>query len=121
MENALRFETPENVQVRYEPAGLGSRFVAWFVDQLLLAVFMFLAFIALVMAGASFDFLFRNDGRGSRDDRAMLYFIGFMLLIWGLGSIVYFGCCELLLRGQTIGKRASHLRVIKVNGFQLDA
>ena len=42
MPPALKFETPENVQVQYQPAGLGTRFVAWFVDQFILIVLMLL-------------------------------------------------------------------------------
>jgi uncharacterized RDD family membrane protein YckC len=121
MQTALRFETPENVAVHYQPAGLGSRFVAWIVDQLLLWVFMFLLFIALLAAGFSFDFIFKTSPDRAHEDRALWYFIGLMTLIWGLGSIAYFGSCELLFRGQTIGKRNLNIRVIKANGFQLDA
>jgi uncharacterized RDD family membrane protein YckC len=123
MENTLHFETPENVRVRYEPAGLGTRFVAWFVDQFVLWIGMFALLIVMVFAGASFEVfadLF-DDDPASDDSRAMLYFMGLMMLVWGLGSFVYFGCCELFLRGQTIGKRTSHIRVIKADGFQLDA
>ena len=32
----LKYETPENVQIEYRPAGLGTRFIAWFVDQIIL-------------------------------------------------------------------------------------
>jgi len=121
MQTALRFETPENVAVQYQPAGLGSRFVAWIVDQLLLWVCMFLVFVGLLAAGVSFDFVFEPSPDHAREDRALWYFIGLMTLIWGLGSIAYFGVCELLFRGQTIGKRNLNIRVIKANGFQLDA
>jgi uncharacterized RDD family membrane protein YckC len=123
MPNALRFETPENVQVQYEPAGLGTRFVAWFVDEILLIVGVIALMIALVAAGASFESVFGSfDGnRSKKDDQAILYFVGLIILVWGLSSFVYFGCCELFLRGQTIGKRVSKIRVLKSNGFQLDA
>jgi uncharacterized RDD family membrane protein YckC len=123
MPPALKFETPENVQVQYQPAGLGTRFVAWFIDQFVLIVVMFFLMIALVIAGASFEFLdnaMQSDGNKD-DDHVALYFVGLMILVWGLGSFVYFTCCELLLRGQTIGKRSSKIRVIKANGFQLDS
>jgi uncharacterized RDD family membrane protein YckC len=123
MQNTVRFETPENVQVRYEPAGLGTRFVAWFVDMLLLMVGFFLLAILLVAAGASFEFVERamSDEDSGGGDHAMLYFLGLLTLAWGLGTIVYFGCSELYLHGQTIGKRISKIRVIKADGFQLDA
>jgi uncharacterized RDD family membrane protein YckC len=118
MPNALRFETPENVQVQYEPAGLGTRFVAWFIDQIIVWACMVGMLIALLAAGASFEFVFHDNGR--KEGEEMLYFVGLMMLVWGLGSFVYFGCCELFMRGQTVGKRISNIRVIKSNGFQLD-
>jgi uncharacterized RDD family membrane protein YckC len=121
MSSAVRFETPENVQVAYEPAGLGTRFLAWFVDQLLLWAAMFVVFLGLLAAGASFASLV-DDAKDPDDSRrAMLYFMGLMTLLWGLGSFVYFAFCELLLRGQTVGKRVSNIRVVKTGGFQLDA
>jgi uncharacterized RDD family membrane protein YckC len=123
MHQSLRFETPENVTVEYRAAGLGTRFVAWFVDQLILWLFMFVVFIVLLVVGASFDETLKglraqSDGR---PDRAMMYLMGFMALIWGLGSFVYFGGSELFMRGQTLGKRTLGIRVVKANGFQLDA
>ena len=120
---ALKFETPENVQIQYQPAGLGTRFVAWFVDQFIVILLMFVLAIALAIAGASFEFLSdaMESGNSKDEDHVALYFVGFMILAWGLGSFVYFACCELFLRGQTIGKRSSKIRVIKANGFQLDA
>jgi uncharacterized RDD family membrane protein YckC len=123
MPPAVRFETPENVQVHYEPAGLGTRFLAWFVDQILLWFAMFLVFVAMIAAGVSFEVVFEGFDDDNPDDRqrAVLYFFGLMMLAWGLGSFVYFACCELLLRGQTIGKRVSNIRVVKAGGFQLDA
>jgi len=123
MDNTLHFETPENVRVRYEPAGLGTRFVAWFVDQFLLWIGMFVLLIVLLIAGASFEVIgdLLDEDPTSQDSHAIVYFLGLMMLVWGLGSFVYFGCCELFLRGQTIGKRTSQIRVIKADGFQLDA
>jgi uncharacterized RDD family membrane protein YckC len=122
MQNSFRFETPENVQVHYEPAGLGTRFLAWVVDQIILWLAMIALFVALIVVGVSFDGLWvAVDADGEDAERAVLYFFGLMALIWGLGSFAYFGACELLLRGQTIGKRVSNIRVVKAGGFQLDA
>jgi uncharacterized RDD family membrane protein YckC len=121
--DSIRFETPENVQVRYDAAGLGTRFVAWFVDQIVVWVVTALLLIGLMLVGLSFDSLFgeldRGDSEGS--NRVVWYLGGIMMLVWGFGSFLYFTACELLLRGQTIGKRAVHIRVVKSDGFQLDA
>jgi uncharacterized RDD family membrane protein YckC len=123
MQNSFRFETPENVQVHYEPAGLGTRFMAWIVDQIVLWIAIIALFVVLIVVGVSFDELFDavDAAEDTDTERAVLYFLGLMALVWGLGSFVYFGLCELLLRGQTIGKRISQIRVVKTGGFQLDA
>lgn len=123
MNGQHRFETPENVQVDYAAAGLGTRFIAWFVDQVLLTILLIGALIALVFVGASFDQLDALDpDTGDADpDLILFYMIGIWSILWGIGSFLYFSACELLLRGQTIGKRMSDIRVVKSNGFQLDA
>jgi hypothetical protein len=50
----------------------------------------------------------------------VLYFLCLFLLVSGLGSFIYYGLSELLLRGQTIGKRLSRIRVVRLDGFALD-
>jgi hypothetical protein len=62
-----------------------------------------------------------DRGESDAADRFLWYLSGIMMLVWGFGSFLYFALSELLLRGQTIGKRAVHIRVVKADGFQLDA
>jgi uncharacterized RDD family membrane protein YckC len=121
MHNSLRFETPENVHVQYEPAGLGTRFLAWFVDQIVVWTLLFVFVVALLVVGISFGFVWSSFDEDGDAAQVRLYFVGLVTLVWGLGSFCYFGCCEFFLRGQTIGKRLSGIRVVKANGFQLDA
>ena len=59
------------------------------------------------------------DENNSRE--VPIYFIAFAWLFWGLGSFIYFTLCELFWRGQTIGKWACDVRVVKTDGFSLDA
>ena len=119
----LHFETPENVPVSYAAAGLGTRYVAWFVDQIFVTLVTFALIMLLACTGISLagvEELFRNVGE-DEGGTAALYVIGLILLVWGLGSFVYFTASELFLRGQTLGKRMSAIRVVKANGFALDA
>ena len=37
-----------------------------------------------------------------------------------MGSFIYFGLSELLSRGQTLGKRLSGIRVVRIDGFALE-
>ncbi len=122
MTTRLQFETPENVQVQYVPAGLGTRFLAWFLDQLLVFVLLVAVIILLAAAGVSLKVLDDLAESGSRDPQQLEgYVIGLIVLISGLGSFVYFTAAELFLRGQTPGKRAMKIRVVKQDGFALDA
>lgn len=120
--SALQFETPENVSVNFSPAGLGTRFIAWFVDQIFIWLFTIVLLIGLIIIGASFAGLeqYFDDIDPDNNDSVMI-FVGIITLVWGLGSFVYFGAFELLMRGQTPGKRMSKIRVVKSDGFSLDA
>lgn len=128
----LQFETPENVRIEYRPAGLGTRFLAWFIDQIIMNLVIFIAVIALIILSAVFEGLFRDlfdqVERALRNKDGLvgpetiyLYLVGIGMLIWGLGSFLYFGLSELLWRGQTPGKKMCQIRVVKADGFALDA
>ena len=133
MTASLEFETPENIRVAYQPAGLGTRYLAWFLDNILLTVLMIVMFILAIVGGILTEGAVRQAAetlkgfdesagpkKAQESLRIMQYFIGAAILVWGLGSFVYYGCSELWLRGQTFGKWMLGLRVVRVDGFTLD-
>src|SRR3954470_3584374 len=101
MGSGIQFETPENVRLSYELAGPGTRFVAWFMDTILIFVVAIVVFIGVLIAGASVDIV--GQERYGHSSHAVLYFLALYWLGYTLGSLLYFGACELVLRGQTIG------------------
>ncbi|MFW5733438.1 MAG: RDD family protein [Oceanidesulfovibrio sp.] len=135
----VTFETPENVQVSYEPAGLGTRFIAWFIDSTLLSILLFVIFIAVVAAGIlsneAADFIggllgevfeeaLEDGGEVSSYEAGPV----FQMVMWGLFSIImgfssflYFGLFEYMMDGRTPGKKWLRIRVVKDRGFTLDA
>jgi len=118
MTDPVAFDTPENIQVRYSPAGLGSRFIAWLIDQtlaLLLEIGLFVAAVVAVASVAGFG------GFPQDRDRAVGYVVGLAFLVFGLGNLVYYTLCELFMHGQTPGKRWCRMQVVKSDGFGLDA
>jgi uncharacterized RDD family membrane protein YckC len=123
MNGQVQFETPENIRVSYRLAGPGTRFVAWVVDNILLWLFtIVIAVPILLLFGAALE-VFVRDLMGKDnvvDDHPALFALGIFWLIFSLSGFIYFGLSELLLRGQTIGKRQSHIRVVKSDGFALD-
>jgi uncharacterized RDD family membrane protein YckC len=126
MASLLEFETPENVQIAYRPAGLGTRYCAWLLD----AIFVFLLAVALFLltlfftaaAGIVLKKFGKFEPANDEDVREfMFYAIAVGSLFFGLGSLIYFSVCELIGRGQTFGKQICGVRVVKTDGFSLDA
>lgn len=118
MSSQIQFETPENVQISYQPAGLGTRFIAWLLDfVIVLVLFVICAVAGLILLGtylANF---------GPEDDEpflVMAYYMAAAYTAFGLVCIVYFTLCEFFMRGQSIGKRSLNVRVVKASGFSLD-
>jgi uncharacterized RDD family membrane protein YckC len=133
MSEKITFETPENIQVAYEPAGLGTRFVAWFVDNIIMYGAGIVLFFVLIVSGVITDTVVRDVVESGRETarrssdpapgsppQAVLYFVGLFLLVTGVGSFIYYGASELFSRGQTVGKRMSGIRVVRLDGFALD-
>src|SRR5437588_6916310 len=92
--------TTEKVPFSYRVAGIGSRFLAWFIDAALIVLLDF----AGIMAGAILDAA--RPGLGT----ALIYLWIFGVL-WG-----YFLVFEWLWHGQTPGKRLLGIRVIQWRG-----
>lgn len=127
MYQQVQFETPENIRVSYQPAGLGSRFVAWMIDQFLVYTLLFVIFVSFMCTGIATAEVFegwtelQRDAERGEPTRIILYFIAMFFLVWGFGSFVYFAGSEFFWNGQTIGKARMKLRVVKTTGFALDS
>ncbi len=104
-------ETPEQTVVSFDIAGIGSRFLALLVDSLIQGAAVIIALIAAGILG------YTRALRGSPLTTAILVagLIAFgFLLLYG-----YFILFEIFWNGQTPGKRAIGIRVIKDSGRRL--
>lgn len=119
--SGVHFETPENVVIHYQPAGLGTRFMAWMLDWLFLLIPFFLILAALIANHTMLDGYMREAVEDMRLSRILLYLLGIYIILWGLLTVLYFGFFELIMGGQTPGKKIMKLRVVKAEGFALDA
>ncbi|WCL82670.1 RDD family protein [Saprospira sp. CCB-QB6] len=99
----IEITTAQKVSIQYELAPLGSRISAFMVDMLILiGILIVLNLIAGVVV----------------DGGAYMYFA--ILVV--LPTILFYTLVsEILLDGQTIGKRAVGLRIIKLNGEPAEA
>ena len=93
--------TAQHVAIEFDVAGLGDRFVAAVIDYAVLAAYL-MTWSVVVTALAT--------GNVSTPWATSLLLTGF------LPALVYFPFCELVFDGQTIGKRARGLRVMRAKG-----
>jgi uncharacterized RDD family membrane protein YckC len=120
MSEPFGLPTPENVVVHYQLAGVGSRFLAAAVDTLIQVTLIILLVLALsalggiaLAGGVARPLADLNPENASIWLIAVLLLINFLLL-WG-----YHVAFELLWNGQTPGKRACGLRVLRDSGYPL--
>ncbi len=107
MENEIgkySIDTPEQVALEFDLAGMGSRFMAVFVDHLFQGVILLIAGIVFALAAV---------GSSPTWMAVMFIFFGFVIE-WG-----YFTIFETIWNGQTPGKRLVKIRAIKSSGRAL--
>lgn len=96
--------TPEGVSLDVVLAGIGSRFMAFVIDSILLAIVLVVVNIALF------------DGFASKSRSDKIIADGLSLLSFVLIFVVYFMICEILWSGRSVGKRVAGIRVISTTG-----
>lgn len=119
LQDEYTIDTPENVSFGFDVAGIGSRFIGALVDTLVIAVILFflnalLGFILdVVGANGVVEPLLDSDEDAS-------WVVGLVLALYVLLNFVvisgYYILFEMIWNGQTVGKRAAHIRVVRVNG-----
>jgi uncharacterized RDD family membrane protein YckC len=118
MDRKIDVRTPESIAFRYDLAGLGSRFLAVFVDLLLQIVLALLLFWGL-------ETLASHAPHGATHTGAVEHFaesiaIGLLIFIVFLIFYGYFMLFEAFWHGQTPGKKLLGIRVVRDGGYPLD-
>jgi uncharacterized RDD family membrane protein YckC len=103
----IKITTPENIEVEYILAGLGSRTAAAIIDILIQSVVT-----VLLMVGVRLIMNFVPEFW----EAYYGWVIGIVLLIFAIINYGYFVAMELSMNGQTFGKRLLKLRAIRKNG-----
>ncbi|GHE58062.1 RDD family protein [Roseivirga thermotolerans] len=92
---AVSIQTSQNIQLDYELAGIGERILAFVIDILIILS------INLVLS-----FIFSKTGIESIALNVIIYII----------SYLYRFICEATCNGQTVGKMALSIKVVKIDG-----
>lgn len=112
IEAKYRYETPEHIEVDFDLAGPGSRFCAWLLDAVIIGAL--LAGLALLQMALLPEMTEAAATEGADwSDRAVRWTTAVLVLIAFLILIGYFVFFEMLMRGQSPGKRAAKLRVMR--------
>jgi len=110
----LYIDTPEQVELQFAVAGIGSRFVAVLLDHLI-------QFAAVIVEILLFAWIGSHAPKGGSAplNTAGKWFIGFVIFFNFCLWAGYFALFEAFWRGQTPGKRVMKLRAIKDSGRQV--
>lgn len=103
----IKITTPENIEVEYTLAGLGSRTGAALIDTLIQNVMILILVISVLIIGY-FSPGFWEEHYG--------WIIGGIILVYALISFGYFIAMELSMNGMTPGKKVFKIRTIRNNG-----
>jgi uncharacterized RDD family membrane protein YckC len=99
--NKISFISAQHVDIEFEIASVVLRIAAYLIDTIILGAYLFIVFMSV-----QFDDFFTNFGT----------WLFFMLLLAKLPWILYQPVMEYLTGGQTIGKMALGIRVVRLNG-----
>ena len=101
----IRISTNFNIDIEFEAAPFHRRMFAWMIDMVVLIFY-------LVMAGKFLDWM--NDWFTSGEDSFHNMYALVLLML--LPFLIYLIVCEILMNGQSIGKRLMDIRVVNENG-----
>jgi uncharacterized RDD family membrane protein YckC len=111
---AARIATPEQVTIILPLAGVGTRILAALLDALIIVATILFVFVVIALVGSIIAAQAHGLAAGS--------VLGAFTLLFLFGFIfAYYAGLELLWDGQTVGKRALKLRVLRDNGTPVDA
>jgi uncharacterized RDD family membrane protein YckC len=103
----IKIATPENIEVEYTLADIGSRIAATIIDMLIQCLIIAILFIGVL--------LIRHFSKELWDQHYG-WIVGISLLIYALVSYGYYIIMELTMNGKTLGKKVFKLRTIRNNG-----
>ncbi len=119
MSREILVVTPENIEIEYELAGIGSRFLANLLDSFLqtaiyLGLWTVVGLIALIV-GLTTSVFSRALGVFFGEIQLAFALVAGFVVLWG-----YFIWFETVWNGQTPGKRQLGLRVVRDGGYPIN-
>jgi uncharacterized RDD family membrane protein YckC len=120
LDDVATVETPEQIELELPLAGVGSRAVAYLLDFLIQLIPVVIAMVLLVVA-LSLDLGLKGSADGIMRGRVPLVAAAVFSAVLFATNFLYFTIWDLAARGQSPGKRALKLRVVRDGGLAIDA
>ncbi len=98
--SSISIITPQNIELEYELGSVGDRIVAGLIDTAIIAAYIIIMIIILSLS--------KIQGSG----------IQILMVLMYLPVCFYTLVSELLMNGQTVGKRVMQIKVVSINGNQ---
>lgn len=95
----IQIATPFNIDIEFEVAEFHKRLLAYVIDFIILFIYL-LSMYALLINGFGLEY----------------ESIGFIILVLLLPTLFYTPLAELLMGGQTVGKKMLHIKVVSLDG-----
>lgn len=103
----IKITTPENIEVEYTLAALGSRTAAAAIDSLIQLALMGIIIITILLLGLTLEELY---------DKYTSWAVAISLLLVFIINYGYFIIFEMTMNGKTPGKKLFGIRTIRANG-----
>lgn len=121
MNRTLEVRTPESIAFSYELAGLGSRFLALMVDQVIQILTLIAIIVGLLLALTRVPRILGPHAASNVNEK-LAQSLGIAIAVVIVFAIFYgyFIVFEALWNGQTPGKKLLGLRVVRDGGYPID-
>ncbi len=109
--NNLKVSTSQNVEITYKLASIGDRILATIIDTIVIIGYLiFLALIAAFIAKVAGDSIDQIPSSDALD------FLGILVIFLIMIPVLFYNLlCEVFMNGQSFGKKAVKIKVVKVD------
>jgi uncharacterized RDD family membrane protein YckC len=107
----VKIKTSQNIDIDYEVAGLGERFLARVVDIGIFTALIYVVYFIVI-------FFYLSQIQEMRDGSGVPIFLIVIGIIYSILFIFYDLVAEIYFNGQSIGKYAIKIKVVNIDGAQ---
>jgi len=113
--NQLKVNTNQNLFINYKLASIGERILAYIIDIIIIISYVIIVVMLFTLIEDALNPVSSGWSGNSDTTDILMWIIGFLVFT---PLLFYHLLCEQFMNGQSIGKKAMKIRVVKVDGSQ---